>query len=478
MIQDEGISIDLEKSAIILNNICNSIKFETYSKSVPISPTPPYIELKEEAESINRCLRSISRNYTIYVTNRRYRDNYFYHEATNTMILSFFGWQHYTNLPLENGLFYFTAHVLALKITRDTRHYQTTGCVYDFMSNKTDVDVGMKMGYICENCMKKVKERTKDSPELSNILLDLMETLGVVSSVSRRGKSVLELPANEELTSLNWSAFEDEVAQLYRELGASVKQNVKLSGFQIDIYLEEETRSKQKLRCAIECKFYDKKIGNKIVNDFSRIVQTLKESKLIDTGIIVSYSGFSSDAYTASRATGVELIHINDLRQSARNTGKYHKEEHLMAPALEIEKKELQIMEKKERSPQIFVIMPLSPDLDDLYYLGILNTARELKCSCHRVDEIEFTGNIIDQIHDLIVNSRIIIAEVSQPNPNVYYEVGYAQALRKPVVLLTKNISSTPFDLSGFNHIIYRSITELQPKLESRLKAILGCNGS
>jgi nucleoside 2-deoxyribosyltransferase len=90
------------------------------------------------------------------------------------------------------------------------------------------------------------------------------------------------------------------------------------------------------------------------------------------------------------------------------------------------------------------------------------------------VDEIEFVGGILDKIYNSIVNSKIIIAEVSSLNPNVYYELGYAHALNKPVILITKDISSAPFDLRNYNHIVYKNIVDLREKLKRRLGVLLG----
>ena len=40
-------------------------------------------------------------------------------------------------------------------------------------------------------------------------------------------------------------------------------------------------------------------------------------------------------------------------------------------------------------------------------------------------------------------------------NANVFYEVGYAHALGKIVLLLTKNADDIPFDLKHHQHIVY-----------------------
>ena len=39
--------------------------------------------------------------------------------------------------------------------------------------------------------------------------------------------------------------------------------------------------------------------------------------------------------------------------------------------------------------------------------------------------------------------------------------------------MLTREISKTPFDIRGFNHIIYNNIKDLEEKLTNRLKVLL-----
>jgi len=474
LVKDERIDVDLEKCADILNQICRYIEFKNYDIPIALANQSTYIDIKQEAIILNQKLSNIPRDYTLYITYRRYPDNYFAHSAKNTMIWSFWGWEYYTNLPIENGVFYIIADILALRIDRSFRHDELTGCIYDFLWDKTGIDMGMKMAHICGECLERIKNKAERSETLGKIIIDLIEILNILSNASRWSKSVFDVYKDKDILDLDWSTFEDKVAQLYRKLGAKVKQNVKLAGFQIDVYLEEETPSKQIVRTAVECKFHRKgKVGNKIVNDFYRVIKTLKEKGLIDKGIIVSYSGFSQDAYLVSQETGIELLCFNDLRQRAKEIP----EEHVEKAETLINQKVSQLEKKREKSPDIFVIMPFSPELDDVYHLGIRDVAESLNCSCKRVDEMEFTGDILDEIYNSISNSKIIIAEVSNQNPNVYYELGFAHGLKKPVILITKDLSSTPFDLKMYNHIVYKNIVDLREKLKRRLEVILSGYG-
>lgn len=56
---------------------------------------------------------------------------------------------------------------------------------------------------------------------------------------------------------------------------------------------------------------------------------------------------------------------------------------------------------------------------------------------------------------------------MSERNTNVYYEVGYAHGIGKPVVLVTKATEDIPFDLRHYPHVVHGgSLTTLKAELE------------
>lgn len=303
--------------------------------------------------------------------------------------------------------------------------------------------------------------------EITTIGNDVLTQLGLKVTLDYKQKKVL-------LESYNWMSFEEEVAVIYRSLGATVKQNVNLAGLQIDMVVEETTPSKQHLRIAVECKFYKDHVGNRIVNDFSRVVQTLKQSGLIDKGIIVSSSGFTQDARLVAEKMGIDLITVDDLKQAISDRGI----ELPTVPAGKPKKPPAPSLPKRiKRIPRIFIIMPFTPELDDVYHLGIREVVAKVGGSCERADEMQHVGGIVEKIYDSIKGADIIIAELTAANPNVYYEVGFAHALGKPVILLTRNIQNTPFDLRVYNHVIYSSIVDLRERLDRMLSQIMNPKG-
>lgn len=103
-----------------------------------------------------------------------------------------------------------------------------------------------------------------------------------------------------------------------------------------------------------------------------------------------------------------------------------------------------------------FVMQPFSGHLGT-YYEAIFRPAIE-KAGLIPVradDDIFATGKIMDQVWRGIRNATVLLAELTSKNPNVFYELGLAHALEKPVVLISSNQEDVPFDLRHIRTIFY-----------------------
>jgi hypothetical protein len=65
------------------------------------------------------------------------------------------------------------------------------------------------------------------------------------------------------------------------------------------------------------------------------------------------------------------------------------------------------------------------------------------------------TGGVMEQIWDQITKSKLLLADLSGKNANVFYELGLAHAARKPVVFTASAVDDVPFDLRHLRVIIY-----------------------
>ncbi|MBR9825699.1 MAG: hypothetical protein GYB36_07840 [Alphaproteobacteria bacterium] len=117
-----------------------------------------------------------------------------------------------------------------------------------------------------------------------------------------------------------------------------------------------------------------------------------------------------------------------------------------------------------------FVLMPFDEKFEDTYKFGIQAIAAEKGIRAERVDEQTFSEPILERIYRQIDAADLIIADMTGRNPNVFYEVGYAHARAKLVVLLTSDAADIPFDLKHHRHLIYGgSIKQLTQKLGDEL---------
>lgn len=103
-----------------------------------------------------------------------------------------------------------------------------------------------------------------------------------------------------------------------------------------------------------------------------------------------------------------------------------------------------------------FVVMPFASPIGD-YYKHIYEPAiAKAGMRAVRADaDIFGTGKIIDQIWTGINAAKVLVAEMTTRNPNVFYELGLAHALDKPVVLVSSNEEDVPFDLKHIRVIYY-----------------------
>lgn len=122
--------------------------------------------------------------------------------------------------------------------------------------------------------------------------------------------------------------------------------------------------------------------------------------------------------------------------------------------------KKLEKTAKVKTGDTCFVMMPFADPLGS-YYEKIYKLAIEKAglIPIRADNEIFGTGKIIDQVWSGISSAKVLIAELTSRNPNVFYELGLAHALQKPVVLISSNEKDVPFDLHHIR-VIYYDVTD------------------
>jgi hypothetical protein len=94
----------------------------------------------------------------------------------------------------------------------------------------------------------------------------------------------------------------------------------------------------------------------------------------------------------------------------------------------------------------------------DRYYQDIYVPAiRDAGFEPVRADELFSTGSVVEQIWEQIEKSKVLLAELTDKNANVFYELGLAHAAGKPVVFTAGRVDDVPFDLRHLRVIVYET---------------------
>jgi nucleoside 2-deoxyribosyltransferase len=128
-----------------------------------------------------------------------------------------------------------------------------------------------------------------------------------------------------------------------------------------------------------------------------------------------------------------------------------------------------------------FMIMPIDKDkkLEALYKDNIrtfLKDDQELGIQIFRADDFNGNDIIIETIYNQIEQAEFIIADISLPNKNVFYELGWASAMEKEIITIqSQDIEQNVFfDRSHIRTRLYSfgNIPELQRQLKNDIIAI------
>jgi hypothetical protein len=123
----------------------------------------------------------------------------------------------------------------------------------------------------------------------------------------------------------------------------------------------------------------------------------------------------------------------------------------------------------QRHSPTAFVAMQFGEPYDTLYRTVIRPRGQRLGFDVVRIDEVNQPGIVFQDIQRKIEDAKVVIAEITAPNQNVFYEVGYAHALNKPTILLAQRGKDLPFDIRSYRVIFYDDSIGGKPAVEKTL---------
>ena len=129
-----------------------------------------------------------------------------------------------------------------------------------------------------------------------------------------------------------------------------------------------------------------------------------------------------------------------------------------------------------DQQTDVFVLMPFKTKLESIYSKHMKKMAQELGLRMLRADEIFSPKPFMEKVWDGICAAQLILADCTEKNPNVFYEIGMAHTVGKKVVLITRSDKDVPSDIKHFDYIHYNYDPEGVETLIERLRKFLNAH--
>ena len=118
----------------------------------------------------------------------------------------------------------------------------------------------------------------------------------------------------------------------------------------------------------------------------------------------------------------------------------------------------------------VFALVPIRKPFKEIFEDHIKKVAEELGLVCRKADDAFAPRVIMEDIWEQINRAGLIVADLTDKNPNVFYEVGIAHTLGKDVILIAQSEQDIPFDLGHIRCIKYEHTPRGMQAFEATLK--------
>lgn len=254
--------------------------------------------------------------------------------------------------------------------------------------------------------------------------------------------------------------------------------------------VDEQAPLREQARCRIKlaildiepfARLYEKFVGNKLPQNAALIdaakdagVPAEHASEAVDIFIVnLRFVGLLKTLSGAERIVTVDT-HLDGLPSSAR-VGTVERPSTIAASSSTVGTGVI-TSDHAHFESTCFYIAPIGePESEqrkhsDLFLGSFVEPALEqFKLTVIRADAIDKPGIITRQILEYIVKSRLVIADLSFHNPNVFYELAIRHAMKLPVVQIIRASEKVPFDMNQMRTIPIDTsdIYALVPKIDS-----------
>lgn len=141
-----------------------------------------------------------------------------------------------------------------------------------------------------------------------------------------------------------------------------------------------------------------------------------------------------------------------------------------------------------EEIKKCFVISPIGEEkseirirADQIFNHIIDPVAKECGFTAIRADKISKPGIITNQLIQHIIDDPLVIADLTDKNPNVFYELAIRHSIRKPLVQIIQKGEDVPFDVSGMrtipiDHRDLDNVAEAKKEMKKQIEDVISKN--
>lgn len=131
-----------------------------------------------------------------------------------------------------------------------------------------------------------------------------------------------------------------------------------------------------------------------------------------------------------------------------------------------------------------FVVSPIGQEgsevrkrADQVFKYIISPVCEEAGFEAIRVDKVNQADSITQTIIDYLINSELVIADITGHNPNAFYEMGYRASTGRPMIHLRERNENIPFDIAGIRAFDYDlsdldSVEEIKSRLIKTIRTL------
>jgi DNA-binding Lrp family transcriptional regulator len=139
---------------------------------------------------------------------------------------------------------------------------------------------------------------------------------------------------------------------------------------------------------------------------------------------------------------------------------------------------EFELNRKDYNGNTCFVLLPFKDDFFELFEDFIKPVVEEAGFKCITGANLFGSHSIMRDVWNYILHCKFVIADLTERNPNVFYEVGISHTIGRETILISQSIDDVPFDLQHLRTILYdftpRGCSKLRKELSKTIETITG----